>query len=87
MIRLLTRLFLVSLFMAFGTVAVFAEPGEWARVSYPVEAQELSAQPVNLTNSARAPPTIGANLTFTGTALAQTGNLRAFDDAGEQWEL
>ncbi|MGS4987765.1 hypothetical protein ACVDG9_07370 [Roseibium sp. RP-7] len=36
-------------------------------------------QPVIPTNTARAPPAIGANLTFTSAALAQTGNMRALD--------
>jgi hypothetical protein len=80
-VRLLTQALLALLFSAFGTVAVFAAPGDWTRISYPVVAQELSALPVNLTNTARAPPTIGANLTSTGTALAQSGELRASDGA------
>ena len=79
LLRLLIRTFSVLLFAAFGT---FAAPGDWARVSYHVEAQELSVQPVNLAYTARAPPTIGANLTTTGTAFTQTGNLRASDGAG-----
>lgn len=77
--RLLIRTFCVLLMAVFGTVASFAAPGDWMRISYPVVAQELSAQPADLTNSARAPPTAIANVMATGTAFAQTGNLRALD--------
>lgn len=80
MIRLLTRLFLVSLFMAFGTVAALAAPADWIRVSYPVEAYGLTAQSDNLTNTARAPPTASENVLATGTAFAQTGDSRTLDD-------
>lgn len=80
-VRLLTQTLLALLFSVFGTVAAFAAPGDWTRISYPVVAQGLSALPVNLINTARAPPTIGANLTSTGTALAQSGELRASDGA------
>jgi filamentous hemagglutinin len=63
----------------FGTVASFAVPGDWMRISYPLVAQELSAQPADLTNSARAPSHTSANVMATGAALAQTGSLRALD--------
>lgn len=72
----LIRTLSVLLFVILGTVTAFSEPGDWTQVSYPVEAQELSAQPVDLTNTARAPPFTVAILASTGTALAQNGNLR-----------
>lgn len=75
------RTLLLLLFAAVGPVATLAAPGDWTRVSYPVVSQGLSAQPFNLTNSARAPPHTSANVMATGTALAQTGNLRVFDGA------
>ncbi|MCB1441158.1 MAG: hypothetical protein KDJ63_15410 [Nitratireductor sp.] len=77
----LIRTFSALLIVAFGTAATFSAPGDWTRVSYPVVTLELSAQPVNLTNSARAPPPTSAKVMATGTAPAQTGNLRAFDGA------
>lgn len=75
------RTLLLLLFAAVGPVATLAAPGDWTRVSYPVVSQGLSAQPFNLTNTARAPPHTSANVMATGTALAQTGNLRVFDGA------
>lgn len=54
---LLIRAVTLLLFAAFGSVAAFAAPGDWTRVGYPIVAQELSAQPVNLAYTARAPPT------------------------------
>jgi hypothetical protein len=79
LIRLLIRTLSVLLLAAFGTVSAFSAPGDWTRVSYPVAAQEWTAQPVNLTYTARAPPTTSADVMATGTAFAQTGNLRALD--------
>lgn len=79
--RLLLRLFLVPLFMVFGSVAGFALPGDWSRVSYPIVAQDRSPQSVDLTNTARAPPHTSANLTSTGAAFTQYGDLRALDGA------
>jgi hypothetical protein len=73
------------LFVAFGPVTSFSAHGDWLPVSYPIAAQELSAQLVILTNTARAPPTARANVMATATAFAQSGNLRAFNDGGEQW--
>lgn len=70
---------LLLLMTAFGTVAVFAAPEDWSQASYPIAAPKLVAQPVNLTHTARAPPTTITNVMATGTAFARTGNLRAFD--------
>nr|WP_319250229.1 hypothetical protein [uncultured Celeribacter sp.] len=81
LLRLLIQTLSLLLFGAFGADLAFAAPGDWVRVSYPVEAQELSAQPVDLTNAARAPPHTSANEMAAGTALAQTGNQRVLDDA------
>lgn len=79
LLRLLFQTLCALLFVAFGVGSAFSAPGDWTPVSYPVTAQELSAQPVNLTSTARAPPTASAKVTATGTAFAQTGNLRALD--------
>jgi len=73
------RFCVVLLFTAFGTLAAFAAPEDWTRISYPVMVQAFFAQSVNLTNTARAPPTASANVMATGTAFEQTGNLRALD--------
>ena len=71
------------LFLAFGTVAAFAAPGDWKRISYHVVSQELGAELVNLTNSARAPPTASADVVMAGCiAMAQTADLRALDCVG-----
>ena len=75
----LIRYLLILFFMVFGTVASSTAPGDWTRISYPVAAHELSAQPVNLTNSARAPPTASANVMATGTAFARADNVRVLD--------
>lgn len=76
----LISIFSFLLLSAFGAVASFATPGDWQQFSYPIEAQDLVAQHVKLTNTARAPPTTNANVVTTGTALAQTGDLRALDE-------
>ncbi|WP_319824886.1 hypothetical protein [Thalassovita sp.] len=76
---MLIRTLLVLLFAMFGAVAAFAAPGDWSRVSYSIEAQDLDAQPVNLVNTARAPPHTTANVMATGATLAQTSDLRALD--------
>lgn len=80
-LRVLIRALSVLLFVAFRTVAAFAAPGDWARVTYPVEAQEFCALPVNLTNSACAPPTASADVMATGIVFAQAADLRASDGA------
>ena len=79
MTSFLIRTLSALLFLAFGTVAAFAVPGDWTSASYPVVAQEVRVQPVSLTNTARALPTASANVMATGTAFAQTGNLRALN--------
>jgi hypothetical protein len=71
------RTLLLLLFAAVGPVTTLAAPGDWTRFSYSVVAQELSALPVNLTNTARAPPHTSANLTSTGTAFARSGDMHA----------
>jgi hypothetical protein len=68
-VRCLTRTLLALLFAMLGTVATFAAPGDWTQVSYPVEAQELSAQRVKLAYTARAPPPASANVTSGGNAV------------------
>lgn len=73
----LLRTLSMLLFAAFGSVAAFAAPGDWSQIGYSIEAQDLDPQPVNLTNTARAPPTAGAYVMATGTAFARPGNLRA----------
>lgn len=80
-LRVLIRALSVLLFVAFGTVAAFAAPGDWARVTYPVEAQEFCVLPVILTNAARAPPHTSANVMATGIVFAQADDLRASDGA------
>ncbi len=77
----LIRTLSALLFLAFGTVAAFAVPGDWTPASYPVVAQELSVQPVNLTNTSRAPPPASANVMATGAAPVQIGSLRALAGA------
>ena len=79
LLRFLIRIFSVLLLLAFGTGGAFAAAGDWTHISYPVVVQELSASPVNLTNTAHAPPITSTNVMATGTAFAQTGDLRAFD--------
>ncbi len=75
--RQLIRTFCMLLFAAFGPVATLAAPGDWTRVGYSVVAQDLSVQPVNLTNTARAPPLTSANVMATGAAPVQNGSMRA----------
>ena len=84
LLRLLIQTLLALLFLAFEAVAAFAALRDWARGSYPVVTQELSNQSVDLTNTARAPPTGSANVMATGTALARTDNQHALYDGGEQ---
>ena len=79
LLRLLIRTLSVLLLGAFGTAATLAAPVDWSQIRYPVMAQELSAQPVNLTNAARAPPHTSAIVMATGAALAHTSFLRALD--------
>ncbi len=80
-LRVLIRALSVLLFVAFGTVAAFAAPGDWARVTYPVEAQEFCVLPVILTNATRAPPHTSANVMATGIVFAQADDLRASNGA------
>lgn len=80
LLHLLIRTFCLLLLAVFGTVAAFAAPGNWTRVSYPAVAQEQSAQPVKLTNTARALPATSANVMATGAAFAQTGGVHASND-------
>jgi hypothetical protein len=79
LLRRLIRTICVLLVAAFGAVAAFAAPYDLSQVSYPFAAQKWDSQPVNLTYTARAPPTASANVMATGTAFAQAGNLRALD--------
>jgi hypothetical protein len=66
LINQLIRSFLSLLLIAiFGMGGAGAAPGDWTRINYPVAAQELSVQPVSLTNTARAPPTASANVMAT----------------------
>ena len=76
LIRFLIR---TLLFIAFGAVAAFAVSEDWARVSYFVMVQEGNLQTVDLANVSRAPPTASTDVMTTGTALAQTGDMRALD--------
>ena len=82
LLRLLIRTASALFLVAFGAAAALAAPGDWARVSFPVVVQELSAQPVDLTNTARAPPAAGSNVMATGTALAQDGHQWMVDPDG-----
>lgn len=52
LVRSLLTLLLIAIF---GMGGAGAAPRDWTQVSYPVVAQELSAQSVDLTNTARAP--------------------------------
>lgn len=81
LLRPLIQILSALLFVAFGPVTSFSAHGDWLPVSYPIAAQELSAQLVILTNTARAPPTARANVMATATALSQTGYLPALDGA------
>ncbi len=74
LIRSLLTLLLIAIF---GMGGAGAAPGDWTQVSYPVVAQEVSVQPVSLTNTARAPPTASANVMATGAAPMQNGSMRA----------
>ena len=78
----LIRTLSALLFLVFGTVAAFAVPRDWTPASYPAVAQELSAQPVNLTNNARAPPhTSAINLDDFGvTGLSEDSLIGLGDD-------
>lgn len=75
----LIRTLLALLVVAFGTVAGFSAQGDWSQFSYPVVANELSGPPVNLTNTARAPPTGVENVAFTGNSFAGRRDVRAKD--------
>ena len=83
LLRMIIRISGALFLVAFGTLAIFAPPGDWKRFSYPVVSQGLDAEPANLTNSARAPPTASAAVVMAGCmAMAQTADLRALDCVG-----
>lgn len=72
---------LLLLIIDLGPDIVLSAPENWFPLSFPIVTQHLDAQPINLTNTARAPSTANVNVTITGTALAQTGDLHALDGA------
>ncbi len=81
LLRAQIRNILALLLIALMPVAAFSAAGDWSQVSYPLEAQELTAESANPMNTARAPPTARANVMATATALSQTGYLPALDGA------
>lgn len=54
LVHLLIRTAVLLLIAAFGVGAAFAASGNWSHLSYPFEAQELDAQPVNPAFASRA---------------------------------
>ncbi|MBO9458095.1 hypothetical protein [Labrenzia sp. R5_0] len=77
----LIRAIFVLLIAVFGLTAVIAAQGDWSRADYPVSAQNLTVQSLNLAFAARAPPSDGEKVAVTGRLFEGTGYVRVLDGA------